>query len=114
MNQEQNNRLSASFYRQMFYLKMMGVEQNFFLKIAKHSGVKNVLHRMKNSNASALEQLAAYMPNSRDKVKEIMSESEEKIYAMANIIEKISMLDEETVLKLEKDFDEHIKIDYAG
>lgn len=41
-----------------------------------------------------------------------MNESEEKIRAMANIIEKISLLDESDVLKLEDDFNEHIKIKY--
>lgn len=112
MNQELINRLSASFYRQMFYLKMIEVEQDFFLKEAKHSGIKNALHRMKHSNASAVQQLLSYMPNSKDKVTAIMNESEEKIHAMANIIEKISMLDEETVLKLETDFDNHVKIQY--
>jgi two-component sensor histidine kinase len=52
------------------------------------------------------------MPNSKDKFKSIMAESEEKINAMANIIEKLSMLDEDTVLKLEDDFNQHIKVVY--
>lgn len=112
MNQELANRISASFYRQMFYMKMMRIEQEYFLKQAKHSGIKNVLSRIRESNEKALDQLNAYMPNSRENVKKIMNESEEKIHAMANIIEKLSVLDEEMLLALEDNFDQHIKVVY--
>ena len=111
MTQELINRLSASFYRQMFYLKMIAIEQEFFLKEAKHSGIKNVLYRLKNSNKSAIEQLNGYMPESKETVKRIIDESDEKIRAIANIIEKLSLLDEETVLQVETDL-EQIKIKY--
>lgn len=111
MTQEIINRLSASFYRQMFYLKMIAIEQEFFLKEAKHSGIKNVLYRLKNSNKSAIEQLNGYMPESKETVKRIIDESDEKIRAIANIIEKLSLLDEETVLQVETDL-EQIKIKY--
>lgn len=112
MTQEQINRISASFYRQMFFIRMLNIEHEYFLKMSKHSGIKNVLHRLKHAVTAGIEQLKAYLPNSKDTYTQIMSESEEKISAMCNIIEKISMLDEATVLQLEKDFDEHVKVKY--
>lgn len=112
MNQEEQNRVSASFYRQIFLIKMLSLEHEHFLKTAKHSGIKNVLFRLKNSVAGGLDQLLSYLPNSRETFKTVMQQNDEKIIAMLSIIEKISMLDEETVLQLEKDFDEQVKIQY--
>lgn len=112
MTQEEINRISASFYRQMFFIRMLNMEHEYFLKTAKHGGIKNVLHRLKHTVTTGIEQLKAYLPNSKDSYNKVMAESDEKIMAMVNIIEKIAVLDEETVLQLEKDFDEHIKIKY--
>jgi seryl-tRNA synthetase len=112
MTQEEINQISASFYRMMFLVKMIETEQSYFLKYSRNGGIKNVLKRLKDSNEKGVEHLLSYMPNSKDKFKSIMAESEEKINAMANIIEKLSMLDEDTVLKLEDDFNQHIKVVY--
>lgn len=112
MTQEEINQISASLYRMMFLVKMIETEQSYFLKYSRNGGIKNVLKRLKDSNEKGVEHLLSYMPNSKDKFKSIMAESEEKINAMANIIEKLSMLDEDTVLKLEDDFNQHIKVVY--
>lgn len=112
MTQEEQNRISASFYRQMFYLRMLNIEHDYFLKNTGHSGIKNVLFRLKSGHNAAMNQLKSYLPNSRKKVDEIMNESDEKIQAMANIIEKISMLETDLVLKLEDDFNELITVQY--
>jgi len=82
MTQKEQNEISASFYRMMFLIKMIQIEQNFFLKYAKNGGIKNVLKRLKDSNEKGVEQLLSYMPNSRHKVKDIMNHSDEKINAI--------------------------------
>lgn len=112
MTQEEINQLSMSFYRQMYFVKMLKMEQHYFLKQSKNGGVKQVLKRLSDSNDKGIEQLLSYMPNSRDTVIRVMKESEEKIQAMVNIIEKISLLDEATVLQLEDDFNKHVTIKY--
>lgn len=101
-----------SFYRQMYFVKMLKMEQQYFLKQSKNGGVKQVLKRLSDSNEKGIQALLYHIPNSRETVNRVMQASEEKIQAMVNIIEKISLLDEETVLKLEDDFNKHVTIKY--
>lgn len=112
MTPTEANQLSACFIRQMFLIKMLQTEQNYFLKQVKFGGIKHTLKRLKDANEKGVEQLLTYLPNSRHTADEVMKTSEEKIAAMANILENLSALDEETVLKLEDDFNNHIKINY--
>jgi hypothetical protein len=111
MNQEQINRLSASVFRQLFLMKMLSYEYEFFVKFPLPSGVKNILFRGKNSFQNCLEQLKLSLPVSKSIVERVVHQSAEKTRAMANIFEKLSVMTEEEVLAIETDF-EVIKVKY--
>lgn len=112
MNQEQANRLSASLYRQMMYIKLLHLENEYFLKYPVSSGIKNTLKRMKDCYSGGINQIKSYLPKSNQIFQKEIDMSEEKAMAISNIIERLYMLDDETVLKLEDDFADQIKIEY--
>lgn len=112
MNTEQQNRLSASLFRQLFLLKMLNYEYEFFVKFPLPSGIKNVLFRAKVVYGSVISDLKAHMPNSHKQIDAQIVHSDEKIRAIATILEKLAVLDEEDVLKLETDFDSMITVQY--
>lgn len=105
--------LSASLFRQMFYLRMMQIEQKFFLKQGKTpSGVKNVLKRLSDQNARGLSDVKANLPQSGDIMARVLDCSEEKLQAMANIMERLAAMPEGDVLQIESQYVELIKISY--
>lgn len=112
MTQEEQNRLTASLFRQLYFARMMHVENEYFLKICSHSGIKNALKRMKDGYVNGLQTVKSYLPVSSKKVDAELKASDEKIQAMVNIFEKIAMLDEQQVLDLETTFDEMVKVVY--
>jgi hypothetical protein len=112
MTKEQENQLIGSLYRQVSYAKLMHIENEFFLKFPVNSGIKNTLKRMKDSYASNLEQIKRYMPETNRQFEKHIEASEEKLNAIANIVEKLYVLEEVDVLRLEEDFNSLIKVQY--
>lgn len=112
MNQEQVNRLSQSLYRQLFLLKMLHYEYEYFVKSPLASGIKNILFRATKVLPSIVMDLKIALPKSKQQIDNQVIHSDEKVRAIATILEKLSVLDEEDVLKLETDFDEMIKVVY--
>lgn len=112
MTKQQENELIASLLRQVFYARLLHIENAFFLKFPVNSGIKNTLKRMKDNYTNSLEQIKGYMPITNQYFQKQVDASEEKLNAIANIVEKLAMLDEETVLSLEKDFEEQVRIQY--
>lgn len=106
MNQQLKNELTASFIRQLYFSKMLNKEHEHFLKFPAPSNVKNILKRLKDNYANGINQLGSALA-----VKEL-NQSDEKLNALTNIFEKLAMMEEEDLLKLETTFDELIKVDY--
>lgn len=105
-DQQEINRISASFYRQLFLSRMLKYEQDIFMKIAKHSGIKQAMLRMKNGYENGLLQIKAYLgTESSTTVDQIMKESDEKIRAIHVILEKLAVMSEADVLELENQFE---------
>ena len=102
--------LSQSLLRQAYYINLLQQEQSFFLKQKMPSGVKNVLHRLSQSNASGIEQLLTYLPNSREQIKEVLNDSEEKMAVIGDIIALLAKLDEPSLHEVEKAISENIKV----
>lgn len=113
MNQEQINRYTASLYRQTFLLKMLDAENTYFAQFKAPSGLKNEFVRLSKVYSKGIENIKLYMPNSKDSFDKHIKQSEEKISASLNILEKLMILDDETVFKLEDDFNKLVKIQYA-
>lgn len=111
MNQEQINRYTASLYRQTFLIKMLDAENNYFAQFKAPSGIKNEFARLSKVYAKGIENIKVYMPTKKDIYQEHIKHSEEKISASLNILEKLMVLDDETVFKIEEDFNQ-IKIKY--
>mgnify|MGYP007071572329 CR=1 FL=1 len=112
MTTEQANRISASVFRQTFLLKMLQTENNFFLKQHAPSGVKNALNRGAKAYGHVLTDLRNALPKGKDALTESLEQSEEKIFAMASILEKLSALPEKDVLQIEETFDKYFKVVY--
>jgi len=112
MTQETLNKISASFYRFNFLLKMLDTEAKYMSQFSVQSGIKNILYRGKRNYYNMSLDLIPHLPNSAEKVSDIMKTSEEKIAAIQNIIEKLSVLDEETVLEIEEQFEKLVKVQY--
>lgn len=113
MTEEQVNRQSASLYRQMYLMRMLHYEYDFFLKYPAPSGIKNALYRGKQTYNSVILQLRTAMPISREKLEKELNMSEEKIMALSNILEKLCALDEADVLALETEFENQVKVSYG-
>lgn len=112
MNQEQQNRLMGSLYRQTMYAKLLHIECEAFVKYPVASGIKNTLKRMKDCYVNGIQQIKSYMPKSNAEFQNQLDITDEKAMAISTIIERLYVLDEETVLKLEKDFCEQITVKY--
>lgn len=112
MTQQLRNEMTASLFRQLYLARMMNKEHEYFLKFPLASGIKNVLKRMKDNYHVSLSQLKAYLPKSKDKLDNELALSDEKLNALCNIFEKLSMLDEQQVVELESTFDEMITVKY--
>lgn len=112
MTTEQVNRITASLLRQMMFLKLLGVEQHFYMKQPIRGDIKQVLTRLKRGNENGLNELLIMMPNDKERIKEYIDASDEKIAAISNIIERLFVCTEDEVLGLEKDFGEHINVIY--
>jgi hypothetical protein len=114
--EEQNsrqNQITASLFRQLYYSRMLNSEHEHFLKLTSESGIKNVLHRMKTTFHNGITQILSHLPIKSQKIiRDEMNVSEEKICAMCNVIERMSLLPEDKVLELEKDFTDLIQINY--
>lgn len=105
-DQQTINLISASFYRQLFLARMLKFEQDMFIKMAKHSGIKQALLRMRNCYDNQLAQIKSYLGNdTQTTVNEIMNSSDEKIRSIHVIIEKLAVMDEADVLRLEQEFE---------
>ncbi len=113
-DQERQNKLTASLFRIVHLMTLANYEFKYFAGFKASSGVKNVLHRGIRNYESFIDQLKSYLPKSKSVIDAEMVQSEEKVHAIGNIIEKLFMLDEATVLKLEDDFNSMVKIDYSG
>jgi hypothetical protein len=114
MNEEQINRYSSSLYRQIFLLKMIDAEHNYFAKFKAPSGIKNELNRLKTVYAKGVDNLAAQMPKMGGEFRSHIAHSEERISACLNILEKLAVIPEEKVFELEDIFSNLIKIDYKN
>lgn len=113
MNQEQINRYSACIYRMTFMLQMIDNEVQYFSQFkSAPSGIRNEFNRLKTVYSKGIQNLTIFMPNSKETFKRQIEQSPEKISAMCVILEKLSLLDEETVFKLEDDFNKQVKIQY--
>jgi len=113
MNQETVNKLSASLYRQLFYMKMLDMEYNFYAKLPMPPKFKGIMYRGKNAFANCTNELKANLPTSHGTINRVLNENNEKINAMAVIIEKLSLLDTAQVLEIEQQF-EAITVNYQG
>ena len=112
MNTEQQNRLMGSLYRQMMYSRLLHLECEHFLKYPVNSGIKNTLKRMKDCYVNGIQQVKSYMPKTKQEFQKQIDITDEKAMAISNIIERLFVLDEETVLKLEDDFAKQITVQY--
>lgn len=111
MNQKQQNRLSASLFRQLMLLNMLNYEYQYFSGFKMPSGIKNILFRAKNIYTSIITDLKLHMPNSHKQIDQQIIHSDEKIRAISTILEKLAVMDEEDVLRIEADF-EIVKVQY--
>lgn len=101
---ETEKSLTHSFFRQAFLMKLLNIEHSYFLKNCGNSGVKNVLLLMKKNYETNIPKLTGYLaPKSREIFNAHLLMSEEKITAIGNILEKLSLLDEAGVLQIESD-----------
>lgn len=112
MTTEQVNRITASLLRQMMFLKLLGVEQDFYMKQPIRGDIKQILARLKRGNENGLTDLLSKMPNDNLRIQKYLEASDEKIAAISNIIERLFVCTEDEVLGLEKDFGEHINVIY--
>lgn len=107
------SRLTASLFRQSMYFRLLNQEYEFFATLygdKRPPKIKDILHRAKRNYNSTMIDLRVSLSGGNAFTEEL-KQSDEKIQAIANIIEKLYVLDEETVLNLEADF-EHIKVSY--
>lgn len=111
MKQDDLNRIMRSLYTQVFYAKMMNTEVEFFLKFKFESGIKNTLKRMKDNYTNSINQIIGYMPKTNQQFLKHIEVSEEKIADMALIMEKLTVMSDEEVAAVAKDF-EGIKVNY--
>jgi len=104
--------LTNSFFRQVRLLQILNSEHEYFLKHSGNSGVKNCLHRMKVCFENNMTTIFSYLtPESQLRVKEQMSV--EKMEAMSNIIGLLVMMDDASVLELENQITQIVKIEPA-
>lgn len=112
MNSTLQNQLSASLFRQLYYLQLAHFEHTYFVKSAVSSGIKNTLSRMMASHRNGITTILSMLPLSSHIVRKDLEMSEEKIRAMSSIIERLAVMDEAQVLQLENDFVTAIQIQY--
>lgn len=114
MTPEQQSRYAGLIFRTSFMLKMIDNEIQYYSQFkTAPSGIRNELHRLKTVYGKGIENLKSYMPNSKKQFEEHLNSSEERISAMCNIIEKLAVLPEEDLYKIEDQFNNHVKIQYA-
>lgn len=112
MNKEQQNRMSASLFRLIFLMKCMSYEFEFFIKFPLPSGIKNILFRANAVFGSIITDLKRHLPNSKKQIDDQVIHSDNKIRAISTILEKLAVLDEETVLEIESSFDKQVIVKY--
>ena len=101
--------LSASFYRQMFFMRICKIENQWFASSSQMAKpMFKAVHRIiKNgiSNISALEEQAMkILPNSADKIRETVDDN--KVLIISSIVEKMSYMSIEQL----EDMDEQIRL----
>jgi hypothetical protein len=112
MNTEQQNRMSASLYRQLFLLKMLSYEYEYFVKYPLPSGIKNILFRATKVFSSIVFDLKMALPKSQGQIDNQVVHSDEKIRAISTVLEKLASLDEKDALMIEATFDSMITVKY--
>ena len=92
---------------------MLNIEHDYYLKLSRSSGVKNVLHALKVAYTTGVNQLLSYVGiESLKVIRAEIESSDEKIRAVTSINERLFFLPTEKVLELEKDFTDLIKVKY--
>lgn len=76
------------------------------------AGIKTAIYRGINAYQSTHNTIKQQLPKSKDRYTDTMNQSDEKVFAMLSIIEKLSVLDEADVLRLETEFDNMVKVVY--
>lgn len=112
MTQEQANKLSSSLFRQVILMRMLKDENAHFLKSPAPSNIKNALYRGAKAYENIVTDLKIALPLSKNSFEATMKASDEKIFAMNSILEKLAALSEEEVLQLETQFDNLVKVEY--
>jgi len=112
MNEEQVNRYSGCVFRISFLLKMVDNEVNYFSQFRAPSGIKGEFVRLSKVYESGMRNIVAYMPNAKNAYLQHIEQSEERISAMCSIFEKLALVDDKTMFRLENDFNENVKVNY--
>ena len=114
MNQETRNKLSASLFRMLMYLKLLQGEFAFFTGHALPSNVTGIIFRGKRNYENLITELTAILQKSGLTIIKEVNASEEKRNAIANIVERLYMLEEKQVLDLEAEFEAMVLINYKA
>lgn len=112
MNEEQVKRYSGCVFRMSFLLKMMDNEVSYFSQFKAPSGIKSEFVRLSKVYDAGMRNIVSYMPNAKGVYMQHLDQSEERISAMCSILEKLALVDDKTLFKLEDDFNENVKVDY--
>lgn len=110
---EHQEKLNASFFRLFFYARMLAVEAKYATALKMPQHVLDIFMKVLNACQWAAEAINGRSPKNKESIAQVMRESEEKTAAIANINERLFLLDEETVLRLEKDFTALINVNYS-
>lgn len=114
MTQEQINRLTSSYFRMALLAELLNQEAKFFLPNCPRSDIKQVIKHMVDFYSHNTNKLKTNLSKgSVEQINNLLVRDSEKIAAIGTILEKLLLLDEEQVLSIEADFDEHVKISYS-
>ncbi len=106
-----HSHLTKAFFRMAFLMKMIQMDAEYFLKISNNSGVKNVLKLIKTCLQNNIPRLADNLaPDSKVVFNQQLNVSAEKINALHNMLTKMILLDEASMLALEIQMDEILKV----
>lgn len=100
-------------FRILFLLQMVDSEIAYLANRPYSSEVRTALSRGKNNYEYTVNTLRRALPMANLVVEQHIKKSDGKIAAIANIIEKIFLLDEASVLLLEKEYEKEIPIKWA-
>ncbi len=115
MSQTEKARLDAAntlycVYRILFLMKMLDAEVDYLKGRPANSGLKNALAQGAKNYGRVCDALRREMPTTCEELMAEVNASDDKIAAMANILNRLSHVETEVVLEVEEKILENIVV----